>query len=411
MRNITTIGSLTITDGVASGFSTSSYILLPQVFDVSKGQNWEMVFKFTTGDDVTSQCGIASGMIKPCFSWCIQNGKTQCNVGDGTDWLVASTDIYGSTTISTNTTYWMKVNFNGSQIRVYLSINGPTYNLVWSYTTSKTIPACNIVLGQGRALSLTNVPTSIDLNESYIKIDDKVWWSGKEFNLYTFKHRKQKYYKNVEVEGDTYACFVSEGGYYKYLKVPYQIDDKVYQEGSTTGSQTPSTSTSDLKIPTLSAQKLLEIYDDGTVGIGSGLLGTSPTVITPQPQYNLVEIITEQVESTKDDYDVVENLGESYHVLKTKKSTTGVIYKSYTDYDGLYWYAKMPVFAGDDIYEGTGDIVTDASELYESISIKSINTDGTIILEDGLELTPANDGDILGTIEEGVKTYSIQRRK
>lgn len=214
MRNITSIGSLTITDGVASGFSTSKYIMLPQIFDVSNGQDWEMVFKFTTGDDVTSVSVIASGLTNQYFNWCIQDGKTQNNVGDGTNWLVSGDNIYGSTEISPNTTYWIKVNFNGIYVRLYLSTNGSTYNLDWTFTTSKIIPVCDIVLGQGRALSTTNVPASIDLDESYIKIDDKVWWNGKNRNVYSIKAQRQ------QAEGFMCYKMEDEEDLYMYVKLP-----------------------------------------------------------------------------------------------------------------------------------------------------------------------------------------------
>lgn len=276
MRNITTIGSLKITDGVASGFSTTKYILLPQVFDVSGGQDWEMVFKFTTGDDVTSQCGIASGLTNQYFNWCIQDGKTQNNVGDGTNWLVSGDKTFGSTEISPNTTYWIKVNFNGTYVRLYLSTNGSTYNLDWTFITSKAIPACDVVLGQGRALSTTNVPASIDLEECYIKINDKVWWNGKNRNVYSIKTGYSNYTFKKFYDKVLYTCGVantSDGHFYAYAKTPFKVGDYVYFVGD---GSTQATSESDLTQST--SVYITECDDDSFVTEGMVFNGNSLTI-------------------------------------------------------------------------------------------------------------------------------------
>lgn len=355
MRNITPIGSLTITDGVASGFSTSSYILLPQVFDVSNGQDWEMVFKFTTGDDVTSQCGIASGLTNPYFSWCIQDGKTQCNVGDGTDWLVASTDIYGSTEISTNTTYWMKVNFNGSYVRVYLSTNGSTYNLEWSYITSKIIPVCNVVLGQGRALSLTNVPASIDLDESYIKIDDKVWWNGENRNVYSIKAQRQ------QAEGFMCYKWEDEDDYYLYVKLPIKPE----------GTNSYTGILYDDRYNKLTLEELQESYTDPDNPDWSEYEGDY--VVKVYPDYS--------IEGT-DGSLLIPSLEDSYITGYTPIIGNYTLRKFYNriDYtcgvantsDGhFYAYAKTPFKVGDYVYM-VGDGSTEATsedDLTQSTSV------------------------------------------
>lgn len=355
MRNITPIGSLTITDGVASGFSTSNYILLPQIFDVSGGQDWEMVFKFTTGDNVTDQSVIASGLTNPYFNWCIQDGKTQNNVGDGTNWLVSSGSNYGSTEISPNTTYWIKVNFNGVYVRLYLSTNGSTYNLDWSFTTSKSIPVCNVVLGQGRTLSSTNVPTSIDLDESYIKIDDKVWWNGKNRNIYSIKAQIQ------QAEG--FMCYKQEGydDEYLYVKLPIKPEGRNSYTGILHGD----------RYEKLTLEELQESFSD-----------------PDEPNYSEYEYdyVTKLYPDYKiqgtDDWVYIPSLEDSYITGYTPKIGNYTLRKFYNRIDytcgvastssgSFFAYAKTPFKVGDYVYF-VGDGSTEAtseSDLTQSTSV------------------------------------------
>ena len=233
--NADVVGSPTINNGVVSGFSTSNYLKLRNAFNPSSNP-WEMGFKFTTGDDVTTQSVVASGLTNQYFNWCIEDGKTQNNVGTGSGWLVMGDSIYGSATILPNTTYWIKVTFDGSVVKLFISTDGKIYNLDWSFSTTQQILSCQVVLGQSRSLSTTNAPNSIDLNESYININGSRWWNGvkavesteADYDYYETKNKYyviakgaiQKYEKLLDTAtAGTYEITVSEESIAKVICV------------------------------------------------------------------------------------------------------------------------------------------------------------------------------------------------
>lgn len=182
-----------VKNGVASRFNTGSYLKLPNNFSDLNTTNWEMGFKYTTGDDVITAAPIIASLTSQCFNWVIENGKTQNNIGTGSAWLIDDgVSNYGSTDIQANTTYWTKVTFDGSSIKLYLSLDGETYWLDWSYATTQKITSCEAILGQRRALDATNFLKEIDLNESYIKVNGELWWDGSEYTTVGFWNDESK---------------------------------------------------------------------------------------------------------------------------------------------------------------------------------------------------------------------------
>jgi len=164
-------GTPTVQDGRVSGFSSSDYLKINQT--VSLGSSFEIVTKITTGSDVSTQTVFISGKTNQYFNLCVQNGKIQQNIGNGSAWLINVTaQTFGITDIQTNTSYLVKFTFDGSIYKTFISIdNGKTWILDWSYSSSSIIPNCQIVYGVSR--SLINAFTgTLDLNRSYIKIDD-----------------------------------------------------------------------------------------------------------------------------------------------------------------------------------------------------------------------------------------------
>lgn len=181
--NVTVVGSPTINNGVVSGFSTSNYASLPT--NVSLGNDFEIMVKAVTGNDATSEQKLMMGRGEQYLGLGIRStGVLDCNIGDGTQWL---NPITTSIALTPNTVYWFKIIFNGSRYSFFYSTDGVTF-IECAYLESSTIIPNNLLrFGVGRS---ENAPWlgSIDLNESYIKINGETWWTGmREEVKYTYK--------------------------------------------------------------------------------------------------------------------------------------------------------------------------------------------------------------------------------
>lgn len=162
----TKVGSW-IDDGVVSGFTTSNYL----TFDIgshSTSDLIEVIIPFNTGtwsDTSAKACNVMAGSAFPAVQ--IYNQKANL-AGNGT---------YGTYTYSTNEDVVWKIqiqNGTGNIYRLDISTNEFVLDYTFSYSTaiSGTVnlgyQTSNRYLANG----------SIDLNSSYIKINDKMWWHG-----------------------------------------------------------------------------------------------------------------------------------------------------------------------------------------------------------------------------------------
>lgn len=180
--NVTVVGNFAKIDkGVASGFSASQYLTYPVAFTPST-QTWEKVFKYTTGSTVTDGTVYSNGTVDKCGdSLFIYGSKPRFLIGyTASAWNVDSTANY---TLSPNTSYWFKIAFTSTSYTVDVSTNGTDYENIISVTSSTVITANMSQLNIGQRLGYSSPLTSgsIDLNQSYIKINDELWWSGDSY--------------------------------------------------------------------------------------------------------------------------------------------------------------------------------------------------------------------------------------
>ena len=171
--NTSVVGSPTINDCVVSGFSSSNYLNFPSL-SMSSG-SWEIVFKATTGSSTGNNQGLF-GITGTGYTRCdtsnnklrilLSNSSSSFNIGE-----------IASRTLSANTTYWFKITFTGSSYNMYSSLDGIEYTLDQTKSsTAKTTFASGMMIGRARDGVWGG---SIDLKESYIKINDKVVWDNK----------------------------------------------------------------------------------------------------------------------------------------------------------------------------------------------------------------------------------------
>lgn len=178
--NATVVGSPTITDNVVSGFSSSNYLTAPEVFNPGTSP-WEMVWSITTSND---------------FSTTYQEIFAQANVGftavDGYDLrtdlgrigLYVDEKYYlSTTTLQNNTKYLIKMEYTGSFYKLSYSTDNGT-NWIEDFNIASTgIGTPNLSTPQyigkwGYNTSPNPFKGSIDLSQSYIKINGKYWWKG-----------------------------------------------------------------------------------------------------------------------------------------------------------------------------------------------------------------------------------------
>ena len=93
-------------------------------------------------------------------------------------------ELVGQTILQLNVYYWIKVEFTGSAYNIYLSTDGNTYNLEKSLssTTAAVFPSITMI-GYAYAHGWNG---SIDLSESYIKINNEIWWQPNIVQTYDY---------------------------------------------------------------------------------------------------------------------------------------------------------------------------------------------------------------------------------
>ena len=234
-NDYTKVGSPTIVDNVVSGFSSSNYLQLPKTFNGSVGNTWEMVWKFKLNSDFASvkDHGILAYSSNVAYSSAVGvNGNTKVA------YIGLATNTSGShlaklsttTTLEPETDYWLKTEFTGTDYNLYLSTNGTDYNLeasVASTTKWTSYTLSNIGLRKDN-VGTYPIKGSIDLTESYIKVDGEYWWQGAKYVQevldYVFKRKTpRKYIRKVidtatagaytfDVAQDTTARIILVGG-------------------------------------------------------------------------------------------------------------------------------------------------------------------------------------------------------
>lgn len=174
-------GSPTIDNSthIASGFSTTNY--LNTLKDFNPGSlSWEIKSKVTTGSDISSPQGflcqyhvynrIVLGITGDHF-WCLLSS-------DNSNWDIMN--YTSSQTVSANTSYWLKLSFDGSSYILGYSTNGTSFTTLNTVSNSTPIYQTNLPLtiGANDYSNGVNIPWlgSIDLSETYINVNGVLSW-------------------------------------------------------------------------------------------------------------------------------------------------------------------------------------------------------------------------------------------
>ena len=186
----TKVGNPTIKDNIVSGFTTTQYVFANSVLDTS--QDFEIFTQVHTGNDFgidlntifrnaygtnPGAAGFAIGIstsTEKLLSYLIDSNGT--SIANGAT---------GQTTFQANTDYIIRFEQKGYTINLYSSSDyGETWVLENTWTSSAKIrnSGQGVSFGAGNH-SLTNqyFRGSIDLNETYIKVNGKLWFYGKNY--------------------------------------------------------------------------------------------------------------------------------------------------------------------------------------------------------------------------------------
>lgn len=180
MAKYTVVGSPTITDGVVSGFSSSNYLELQNTITLSKDSNIEIVEKINKPSDKGSN-SFTGTATRYGFGLVITNsGKLLLYIGNGSSWSISgSSGQVGTNILDNDTDYYIKIKISNSLFNVYISTDNINYTLDNSLDISALTTEHQYNLRLGMARNTTNYFNgSIDLNETYIKINNKLWFNG-----------------------------------------------------------------------------------------------------------------------------------------------------------------------------------------------------------------------------------------
>lgn len=177
-----------IENGVASNFATSSCVFVGKAFRPMDKQ-WEIQVKFKTPASWVH-------VVPTIFSSIVYRGSVQCGFeivnnarviwfgfsnNNGSSWT-HSVFAYDYE-IEYEKWYWLRCVFNGEKYIVSISTDGEVFEeiIIINYNGQFYQPENNnsFMFGGSRNSSANIFDGSIDLKETYIKIEEEIWW-GKE---------------------------------------------------------------------------------------------------------------------------------------------------------------------------------------------------------------------------------------
>ena len=182
--NFSIFGNLTIdnTTKVVSGFNTRNAIRLNNIFNLSNP--WELQLKFNTPTPTTRQklngCIDSVDYKFPTVEFGRDgNAKFIIDISsNGSSWDIA--DATGTYTILSNTDYWIRYGWTGTIYYLDYSLDGETFIRDIEVSSSTAAYQAPYYMGIGNDMWSSSYQApflgSIDLSQTYIKINNENWW-------------------------------------------------------------------------------------------------------------------------------------------------------------------------------------------------------------------------------------------
>jgi len=200
LPNLQAVNFPSFQDNEVFNFSTSDYYIIPNGQKLNQANSWEMKLKFRNpileGTNVlfTTYTGSYSGLI---FHYNTSANELELYISsNGSSWDIAS-DITFINAPLTNTTYYIKAEFTGNQYKFSYSLDDINYtDPIIINSSARVICSDCLYLGYRTAYTDQWFRGYIDLSESYIKLDGKMWWQGLRGTDAPYK------VTNVAIKGD-----------------------------------------------------------------------------------------------------------------------------------------------------------------------------------------------------------------
>ena len=209
----TKVGSPTIENNVVSGFSASNYLITKSVFNPLDA-DFEFVFKINLTSHAVNVilAENRTGQFSKVYLCVNSDKKVFFGIGTGSAWRMR---IYGNTELALNTDYWIKAVKSNGTFYLYYSLDGKDYILDNSVANTSVFPTISV---EGRIGCWKDSQSgnsyfhgSIDLTESYIKVDGEYWWRGAKYvnadKAYVLKRKRPTEYRKTVIDTATAGTY------------------------------------------------------------------------------------------------------------------------------------------------------------------------------------------------------------
>lgn len=191
--NVVQTGTLTRDGAIFSGFSGDDYLTFGARVDkgilsldsstyvkdfgamTETANTWEMVWKFSHKSNnagVIFACNVSEG------NQLVAGDNLELDLSNESgNWSIG--EVTGTTTLTIDTIYWVKVEFTGTAYIMSLSTDGT------NFTTEATIISSTKLTNRAVYLIGKNsggypLGEDLDLSGCYVKADGEYWWKGVE---------------------------------------------------------------------------------------------------------------------------------------------------------------------------------------------------------------------------------------
>ena len=325
-------GTLTDNNGILSGFSASNYAIAGSTSNIfsPNTSSWEINLKMLTGSNVSTAqyLIVGNGTVIGFGGIGISNSKFILNLSSNDSSADIASGVTGNYTVLANTNYWIKLSFNGvDTYSLSYSTDGETFISDISVTSSTSVfQGSYILLGINRTNQTLQNPFlgSIDLSESYIKINSAIWWQGKENVVISADQVWQNYVAEYGVCGK-FVYTAASGSNPAKVRIPL-YNNKIY-----TSSINPTTPVkgNDISIGLTNGTDSFGLSEKfgsngfGKVAIGSavGTSGATQTIID-----KAVGLTTEGTKSgiIADLADITTPLDGYYYIVVSTSTKTDI---------------------------------------------------------------------------------------
>lgn len=172
--NVTIMGQPTINNGQISNFSATNYCMFPFMVDFA-GRPFEILFKITTGTDVSQQHNIIDSLFGLAIA--VRSSKFVIAMSsNGTSWNLG--ESVGSHTVTASTGYLLKFKWDGTAYELdYSTNNGESWVTDIVKASTATLAPKQILIGKSTD-SGTIFNGIVDLNSCSLTISNKLVWQG-----------------------------------------------------------------------------------------------------------------------------------------------------------------------------------------------------------------------------------------